>query len=235
MTPSKITVIVPTLNEAHNMSSCVSALGSGSDFELIVVDGGSSDDTVKLSMELGARVFRTSACRATQMNLGARESSNDIFVFLHADTRLPHDWREVVTETLLRPGVSVGAFRFSLDDDRWQFRAIEKLANFRSNHFGMPYGDQAIFVTRENFYRLNGYPEIFIMEDFAFCRAARRTGLVMTAPSRAVTSSRRWKQRGILKTMLINQLIIALFFMGVSDRTLRRIYDSAKQEFSSDY
>lgn len=223
-----ISVIIPTLNEECNLAACVAALGSRHDYELIVVDGGSQDNTAETALNLKARLFITRACRAAQMNLGANAASNDIFLFLHADTILPHDWKDTVWKTMQTPGTLIGAFEFSLDTSRWQFTVIEKLAGFRSRFFQMPYGDQAIFVNRENFYRIGAFPELIIMEDFAFCQAARKLGRIRTASAKAVTSSRRWKERGIIKTTLINQLVIALYSIGVPDRTLRRIYDSTK-------
>lgn len=226
--PGNISVIIPTLDEACNLAACVAALGSRHDYELIVVDGGSQDNTAETALNLEARLFKTRACRAAQMNLGANAASNDIFLFLHADTILPHDWKDIVLETTLIPGTSVGAFEFSLDASSWQFIMIEKLAGFRSRFFQMPYGDQAIFVNRDIFYRIGAFPELIIMEDFAFCQAAKKFGRVRTASAKAVTSSRRWKERGIIKTTLINQLVIALYSLGVPDGTLRRIYDSTK-------
>ena len=223
-----ISVIIPTLNEARHLEACVAALVPLSDYELIVVDGGSHDGTTEIAFNLKARLFSTRPCRAAQMNLGANVASNDVFLFLHADTILPHDWKDIVHRTMLIPGTSAGAFEFSLDASSWEFASIEKLANFRSRFFQMPYGDQAIFVNRENFFRIGAFPEISIMEDFAFCQAAKKLGQIRTVSAKAVTSSRRWKERGIIKTTLINQLVIALYSIGVSDRTLRRIYDSTK-------
>ncbi len=224
----RISVIIPTLNESSNLETCVGSLGSDRDFELLVVDGGSKDRTPELAQSLGARVIRSQACRASQMNIGAQSSSNEILLFLHADTVLPPDWKEVVYQIICFPGVSVGAFKFKLDDDRLLFQLIERLANFRSHFFQMPYGDQAIFVKRDIFFRLGAFPEISIMEDFVFCRTARKLGRIKTASSAVVTSGRRWRRRGIIKTTLINQLIIASFALGVSHTRLRELYDSVR-------
>ncbi|MDD3471287.1 MAG: TIGR04283 family arsenosugar biosynthesis glycosyltransferase [Syntrophaceae bacterium] len=225
---SSVSVIIPTLNEEPNLEVCINALGSMRDFELIVVDGGSRDDTVTIAKKMDAQVFTTSPCRASQMNLGARMASGEILVFLHADTLLPDNWIQIVRKTLVPPNVILGAFEFSLDELRWQFLLIRKLANFRSRFFQMPYGDQALFVGRDNFYRIGGFPEIMIMEDFAFCRLAKRHGLIKTVSAQAITSCRRWKNRGIIRNTLINQYIIALFALGASDRKLRSIYDAIK-------
>ena len=226
----RTTVIIPTLNEASSLEACVKALGQSRDFELIVVDGGSEDGTTRIAEKLKATVMTAPASRAAQMNLGARIASNDIFMFLHADTIVPEDWQNVVHDTLNIPGVALGAFKFGLDESGSGFRLIEKLANFRSHFFQMPYGDQAMFVKRDIFQRIGGFPEITIMEDYAFCRAIRKLGEIKTANLTAVTSGRRWQRLGLFRTTLVNQLIIALFNFGVSDRVLRRIYDSTRKD-----
>ncbi len=228
MTPSRISIIIPTLNEALNLEACVKALGKSENFELIVVDGGSQDETTTIAKELKATVLSTNACRAMQMNAGAKAATNDIFLFLHADTIVPEDWPDIVQTTLQINGIALGAFQFALDDSGTRFGVVQRLANFRSKFFQMPYGDQGMFVTRDVFYRVGGFPEITIMEDYAFCRAVRKFGGIKTVNSRAITSGRRWRKLGFFRTTLVNQLIIALFNIGVSDKVLRRIYDSAK-------
>lgn len=230
MTSFRTSVIIPTLNEASNLAACVKALGKSRDFELIVVDGGSLDGTPKIAQTLKATVITAPACRALQMNLGARIATNDIFMFLHADTIVPENWADVVHDTLNLPGVALGAFKFGLDESGSGYRLIEKLANFRSQFFQMPYGDQAMFVKRDIFQRVGGFPEITIMEDYAFCRDIRKLGVIITANCTALTSGRRWHKQGLLRTTLVNQLIIALFNLGVSDRVLRRIYDSTGKD-----
>lgn len=228
MTPHGISIIIPTLNEASGLEACVLALGSTRDFELIIVDGGSLDETVTIAQGLKATVLTTPACRAIQLNAGANVATNDIFLFLHADTILPKDWRDHVHETLQNPGIVLGAFQFGLGDQGFKFRLIERLANFRSEFFQMPYGDQAMFVTRGTFHKARGFPEISIMEDYAFCRAVRKFGKIKTVDSMVMTSGRRWRRLGFIKTTFVNQLVIFLFNIGAPHRVLRRIYDSVR-------
>ncbi len=228
MTPQTISIIIPTLNEATSLETCVTALGSTRDFELIIVDGGSVDETATIGRGLKATVLTTTACRAIQMNAGANVATNEIFLFLHADTILPHDWRDHVQDTLQIPGIALGAFQFALDDQGFKFRLIERLANFRSVFFQMPYGDQALFIKRETFHKVGGFPEISIMEDYAFCRAVRKFGKIETGDSKAITSGRRWRRLGFIKTTFVNQLVIFLYNIGAPHRILRRIYDSVR-------
>ena len=160
------------------------------------------------------------------MNAGARASRGDILLFLHADTRLPPGFEHHVREVLDRPDTVAGAFRLGIDGSLKGLRVIEWLANVRSVCMGMPYGDQAIFIEAARFVRAGGFPEIPIMEDFAFMRRLRREGRIGIAPVSVATSARRYNELGFWRATWINQLMIIGYLMGVSPERLARWYRS---------
>jgi rSAM/selenodomain-associated transferase 2 len=158
------------------------------------------------------------------MNAGAGEAYGEILLFLHADTRLPRKWANLVRAELDKPGVAVGAFSLRFDETaRWS-QAIERLANFRSRRLNMPYGDQAIFIRADLFRRMGGFLEMPIMEDFEFMRRVRKQGRISIIPEPVVTSARRWRESGVCWTTAVNQVVIMGYFLGVSPHLLARLY-----------
>lgn len=220
----KISMIIPTLNEAEMIARTLQSIPSDEAIEVIVADGGSCDDTVKIARAFGANVVHTAPGRAHQMNVGAAAAQGEILLFLHADTRLPAGFMSSVGEVLRRPGVVAGAFRLRLDAPGWRFRIVEVLANFRSRWLKLPYGDQALFLRRFHFRMAVGFSRVPIMEDFEFVRRLGRWGRIGLAPEAAVTSARRWKRLGVLRTTLLNQAIILAYSCGVSPNRLAYWY-----------
>jgi len=225
----RISVIIPALNEADNISETLSSVGHGSNTEVIVVDGGSHDDTVSIAKTLGARVIKGLPSRSRQMNLGAGEASGDVLVFLHADTRLPKNFDRHILGAIKLPGVVAGAFSLHIDSPVPALKFIERMANWRSRCLRMPYGDQAIFMLSVTFHELGGFSDIPIMEDFELIRRLRKRGNIVTLPEPVQTSPRRWMNCGVLKTTLINQLIVVSYFMGVSPVAIARLYSGRKR------
>ena len=222
-----ISVIIPTLNEERVLGRTLAALHNGSSAgrcELIVVDGGSSDATVTLARTAGARVIESPRGRGRQMNAGAAVASGDMLLFLHADTLLPVDFLHLIEETLARPGIAAGAFSLAIASRTKSLAAIAFLANLRSRFLHLPYGDQALFTTRTMFAAVDGFPEIAIMEDYIFVRRLHKLGRIVILPAKAITSARRWQNMGILRTTLINQLIVGGYAVGVPPATLARWY-----------
>jgi rSAM/selenodomain-associated transferase 2/rSAM/selenodomain-associated transferase 1 len=220
----RISVIIPTLNEADNIEKTIERIGTAKNREIIVVDGGSHDNTVPLAKSLGATVITASPPKARQMNTGAAAATGNILLFLHADTWVPERFDEHVINALSQSNVVAGAFALRIDSPASAFRRIERLANWRSRRLRLPYGDQGLFMTSELFRQMGGFCDIPIMEDFELARRLRKKGEVVTLAVSAVTSARRWQRRGILRTTLINQLVITAYCAGFSLEAIERWY-----------
>jgi len=224
----RISIIIPALNEAENIRKNIGRLPKASNLEVVVVDGGSQDNTLEVARSLGAKVVSTTPARGRQMNAGAAEATGDILLFLHADTRLPQHFAAQVRRAVSQNGFCAGAFKLGIDSDGWGLRLIERVANWRSRHLQMPYGDQAIFISRNLFEEIGGFPEIPIMEDFELIRRIRRKGKVTILDTAVLTSPRRWLNFGIFRTWMLNQLIIGAYCLGISPPMLSRWYRREK-------
>lgn len=221
----KISIIIPVLNEENIIQETLLKLKDESGIEIIVVDGGSQDKTVKLVKELGIKVISSSQLgRAYQMNLGAAAATGKILLFLHADTYLPSRYTNIVKQTLQKTDVIAGAFELGIDSPRKSLRLVEAIVNWRSRFFSLPYGDQAIFLKASVFQAVGGFSLLPIMEDFDFIQRLKKQGKIAIAPAKITTSDRRWQKLGIVKTTLINQLIIVGYYLGISPIQLARLY-----------
>ena len=197
----------------------------------MVVDGGSRDNTAPLVRSLGVKVLTSEASKAVQMNTGVAGSSGDVLLFLHADTRLPDNFEAKVMAAVSQNGFSAGAFSLGIDSDARGLRFIERIANWRSRVFQMPYGDQALFVCRNLFNEIGGFPDFPIMEDFELVRRLRRKGNIRILPDSVLTSPRRYLNFGILKTWFLNQIIIAAYYLGVPPERLALWYRREKGNY----
>jgi len=218
-----VSVIIPTLNEALNIEKTI-CKARNSNAELIVVDGGSGDDTVARAIRAGARIEKSPRGRAVQQNRGASVARGNVLLFLHADTHLPRGYVKHVFEALMEPETVAGAFRFKTDLDHPLMKLIELVTNIRSRYLKLPYGDQGLFFRRALFEAVGGFPEISIAEDLFLMHRISRLGRIGIAPVHAVTSGRRWQTRGLLRTTLINQIIITGCCLGISPHVLVRLY-----------
>ncbi|AFY99206.1 TIGR04283 family arsenosugar biosynthesis glycosyltransferase [Calothrix sp. PCC 6303] len=226
---SQISVIIPVLNEAENIIKTIESVQLGKNFEIIVVDGGSQDCTVDIVNKLGInQILLSPPGRAVQMNAGAKIATGEILLFLHADTQLSSGFDVAVRETLEKPGIIAGAFTLRIDASSWGLRLIEWGVKMRSRFFQMPYGDQAIFITKQAFLANGGFPELPIMEDFELIRNLKKVSKIATVPVKVVTSPRRWLQKGIFKTTLINQIVVVSYFLGVSPTKIVHWYRGKK-------
>jgi uncharacterized protein len=221
---SRISVIIPALNEAQYITATLQSAQRGRPHEILVVDGGSTDDTVALARAAGARVIHSLPGRARQMNAGAAQAAGNALVFLHADTLLPGDYPEVVAGTLRDPAVAAGAFRFRMGEKLAGQWFIEWTANLRSRWRHSPYGDQALFLRRSLFEEIGGFAALPIMEDCEIVRRLRNRGRVVTAASAAITSGRRWRRLGLFRASFINKLVILGYLCGVSPARLAAFY-----------
>jgi uncharacterized protein len=220
----KISIIIPTLNEELNIGKTISSALQFPGAEIIVVDGGSGDGTLDAVKQYDVITLQTPPGRSVQMNAGAKRSNGDILLFLHADSLLPDKYEHCIYDTLALNNISAGAFKFKLDDRSNGLKIVEYLANWRSRYLQKPYGDQGIFIRRDLFDMLDGFPNLPIMEEYEFIKRAGRFGKILTAPAPVITSSRRWKQLGLFKATLINQLIIIGYIMGIDPDRLARWY-----------
>ncbi len=217
-----VSVIIPTLDEHAVIGTAIGRAHGGGASEVIVVDGGSVDGTADAAAGHGARVIETQPGRGRQMNAGAAVATGDVLLFLHGDTTLPAVYAGHVARALARPGVVAGAFELRIDAPHRALRFIEAAVNRRSRWFGMPYGDQAIFLRAATFRQIGGYREAEAMEDFAILRSLRRLGRVSIAPAHVTTSARRWLRCGIWRTTLLNQVCVAAWIAGVSGSRIAR-------------
>ncbi|MCC5640478.1 TIGR04283 family arsenosugar biosynthesis glycosyltransferase [Nostoc sp. CHAB 5844] len=231
LTDAQVSIIIPTLNEAGNIQGAIASTQSSTNIEVIVVDGGSSDDTVAIAQSLGAKVISSSPGRAVQMNAGAAVASGEVLLFLHADTRLPFGFDALIRKALQQPGSVAGAFDLQIDASALGLRLVELGVKWRSRFLQMPYGDQAIFLTQKVFQQIGGFPELPIMEDFELIRTLNSTGRIVIINTPVVTSARRWLQKGIFQTTLLNQIIIIAYLFGVSPARIRSWY--RREKFNS--
>ena len=218
MVAQRLSVVVPALNEANGIRVALEALAPlrARGHEVIVVDGGSTDDTVRIASSLTDKVVHAERGRALQMNAGARAASGDVLVFLHADTRLPPQADEAIGASLW------GRFDVEIEGRHPLLKVVACAMNLRSRLTGIATGDQAIFVRREAF---TGFPEIPLMEDVAFSKAMKRRAPPACLRERVLTSARRWEARGVLRTVFLMWRLRLMYFLGAHPERLARIYD----------
>ena len=230
-----ISIIIPVLNEAMIIKQTLSVLKPHSGIEIIVVDGGSQDNTVAIAQQIVTKVITvTGKGRAGQMNAGADIAEGDILLFLHADTQLPLGFMPLVRETLKQPNIVAGAFELAIAGSDRSLRWVEMLVKMRSHLFSLPYGDQAIFITKKDFIESGGFADISIMEDFEFIKRIKNIGRIAIAPGAVTTSGRRWKKLGVWQTTLINQFIIVGYYLGISPQKLGNFYrNKEKKKFQA--
>lgn len=221
MESTQISVIIPVLNEANWIEKLLQSLQSAP-VEIIIVDGGSQDQTVKQATAMGAKVLQSAPGRAIQMNAGAKAATGEILLFLHADTRLPEGFVDFVEHTLSQPGTIAGAFDLNIDGTALGLRWVEWGVKWRSRLWQLPYGDQAIFLKAQTFHHLKGFAELPIMEDFDLVRRLQTQGKISIIAVPVLTSGRRWQKLGIFRTTWINQLTLAAYRLGIPPDQIAR-------------
>ena len=221
----KLSIIIPVLNESACIEYClkhIKLLGLD-EYEIIIVDGGSTDNTLNLVSSDSDKLIQTSPSRSLQMNAGAKEATGDVLLFLHVDTFLPEHTYQLIQSHQSNEKLW-GRFDIKLTGKNPVFRLIENLMNFRSRLTGIATGDQAIFVETKLFHQINGFPELELMEDIAISKILKKINKPVCLKSRVTSSSRRWEENGILKTILKMWLLRFLYFLDVETKHLAKIY-----------
>jgi rSAM/selenodomain-associated transferase 2 len=220
--------IIPVYREAQIINSTIDYLIHLQKFaaaEIIVVDGDYEGSTLQKISTANVKKILCPKGRARQMNCGAAKASGDILIFLHADTRLPEDALKKIATLLEDETIIGGAFDLGIDSERFAFRVIEKIASIRSRMTRIPYGDQAIFIRRNYFQALGGFPDIPIMEDVELMRRIKhRQGGINILKDKVKTSPRRWETEGVVFCTLRNWFLITLYLLGVKPETLAKFY-----------
>ena len=233
--PASIAVVIPTLNEERVLSRTLLSLRQLRFDEVVLVDGGSRDQTVSiaqgqlqgLSLQ-PAKMMVAEQGRASQMNAGARAARSDVLLFLHADTLLPPETRNEIERVLENPKYVGGRFDVRFEDDRGWAWLISRLMNWRSRWSGIATGDQALFVRRSAFDDLGGFADLPLMEDIELTRRLKRMGSLAALRPKVTTSFRRWEQQGAVRTILQMWLLRFLYWTGVPPHLLQQWYGAIR-------
>lgn len=227
----KVSVIIPALNEEAAIARAVRSAWAAGAHEVIVVDGGSGDRTSEVARSEGCEVTVSPTGRGVQQNTGAARSTGDVLLFLHADNHLSPTAIEQVRELLRDAGVQCGAFKQRIVADGIVYRLLERGNACRVRWRGLPYGDQAIFMRREFFESLAGFPEVKLMEDLLLMRRARKISWPRLLDGPVYVDARRWRRHGVLRQTLRNWMLLTAHQLGCSPDLLASYYrrhDSAK-------
>jgi rSAM/selenodomain-associated transferase 2 len=219
-----ISVIIPTLNAARSLPATLAALDHVDD--VVVTDGGSTDDTVAAAAKFGARIVTTSTGRGNQLIVGEHAARHKWLLFLHADTVLEKGWRTEVERFISNASNAQRAavFHFALDDDSREARRLESIVAWRVRKLGLPYGDQGLLIHRDFYRSLGGFRPWPLMEDVDLMRRIGRDRLIVLG-STARTSADRWRREGWRRRSVKNLGCLMLYFLGVSPQLIARLYD----------
>jgi rSAM/selenodomain-associated transferase 2 len=222
----RLSIVVPTLNEAADVVAALQALQPlrAAGHEVVVIDGGSGDGTPDLAVPWADRVASAPRGRASQMNAGARIAAGDVLLFLHADTRLPARADRMVLDGLAGSGRAWGRFDVRIAGRHPLLRLVAALMNARSRWTGIATGDQGVFVRRDAFAAVGGFPPLPLMEDVALSAALKRVSHPLCLHERVTTSGRRWESHGVLRTIVLMWWVRLRYFFGTSPERLAEIY-----------
>jgi len=224
-----ISIIIPVLNEESLIIPFLQSLQiyRTNGHEIILVDGGSNDDTVNISLNYIDLSLTSIRGRAAQMNLGAQHAKNDVLLFLHADTFLPNFADEIILNSLSNKN-RWGRFNIKLSGHKFIFRIIEFMINLRSKYTKIATGDQAIFINKQVFNTIKGYPDILLMEDISLSRKLRKQYSCACLSEEVTVSSRRWENKGIYKTIYLMWSLRLLYLIGIKPIILNKLYYGKK-------
>ncbi len=221
-----ISVVIPTFNEATTIERTLGGLQAlrRAGHEVIVVDGASNDKTLLRARPLADQVLTAQCGRASQMNAGARIAQGDVLWFLHADCLPPTDADHLILNALKKKRAVWGHFDVCLSGSDFLYRIIELMMNLRSRLSGIATGDQGIFVTRDAFTQIGGFPDILLMEDIAISKRLRTYGRPICLRQKLTTSSRRWEKQGVWRTILMMWRLRLAYALGTNPEKLARLY-----------
>jgi rSAM/selenodomain-associated transferase 2 len=220
----KVSVVIPAINEVDVIRKAVVSANRAGAYEVIVVDGGSTDGTLEAAAELDCRVIRSDPGRAKQQNAGAAASTGDVLLFQHADAQLDEQAVKQVRDAAGQKAPLFAVFRQRIEADGVAFRLLERGNVWRAKWLGVVYGDQGIVVTADLFRSVRGFPEVPFLEDIRLGRALRKRCWPVLLDGPLHVSARRWLTRGVIRQTLTNWFIVALHFVGISPQWLSRFY-----------
>ena len=220
---SRVSVIVPCLNEEASIRDSILSARDAGAFEVIVCDGGSSDQTLSIAQELGTTIIDTEQMRARQMNAGARSATGEIVTFLHADTCLPSGACNAI-ENAVDGGAVFGGFHLRFKEKDPRLTVVAFMINARTRRTLCPWGDQAQFFDRQTFLDSGGFKEISIMEDYEIARRMKKTRRPALIDLEVATSGRRFLELGVVATTATNWKVIIAYHLGVPESELRAMY-----------
>ncbi|AVR45099.1 glycosyltransferase [Christiangramia fulva] len=220
----KVSIIIPCLNEAPFLPNTIeNCLGLEGDFEIIVIDGGSRDQTETVARSYdNVKFFRSPKGRSLQMNYGAKKAQGSVLLFLHADTLLPADAYLLIKKRLQKKGHIGGSFRLKLDTPHPFLKLYTWCSRFSLEFF--TYGDHGIFIKKEVFEEIGGFREIPLMEDIEIQKRLRKKGKFKKLSKYVITSGRRFEKNGTVKQLIIDVLLVALYNIKVPPAKLKRFY-----------
>ncbi|MBO8218759.1 TIGR04283 family arsenosugar biosynthesis glycosyltransferase [Prochlorococcus marinus] len=223
---SKISIIIPTINEASNLPLLLSDLSIiQKQGEIIIVDGGSKDKTIDVANIYGAKVYKSKERnRGLQLDMGAKEAKGDWFIFLHADIRLTHDWFRKINSVLKGDKNYIYYFKFKINNKKIIFRVLEFLVNLRSQFLRQPYGDQGLMIHRTTYFKNNGFRKIPLMEDVDFLRRLKNKKYLKQLNLPIFISSRKWERTNIFLQALKNWNFRRRWLKGESTESIYSDY-----------
>ena len=222
----KISIIIPTINEANNLPLLLSdLLTTYKEGEIIIVDCGSEDRTIDVANIYGAKVYRSKEKnRGLQLDIGAKNAKGEWLIFLHADTRLTHDWFRKINSVLKKDKNYIYYFKFKINHKKMIFRVLEILVNFRSKFFKQPYGDQGLIIHKTNYLKNDGFRKIPLMEDVDFLRRLKNKKDLKQLNLPIFISSRKWERTNIFLQALKNWNLRRRWLKGESIKSIYSDY-----------